>query len=119
MYSIGSDTPKRKRKKWKKQRPDWLPQAVCEDYRAGLTVQELAKKYHINSPLVSQYLHEAGLLGQKPKQTPASPVLRDLIENILQTCVVMGHAPDDGVIARIMDDLHRENKKRRSHYESL
>lgn len=111
MYAIGSDTPKRKRKKWKKQRPDWLPGAVCDDYRAGLTVQELAKKYHINSPLVSQYLHEAGLLGQKPKQTPASPVLKYFLEELLKARVLLGRAPNESEITRLMKEVRHEQEE--------
>jgi len=65
MYAVGGDKPPRA-----KERPAWLKPAVCEDYQAGLKVQEIARKYRIANELVSEYLHQEGLLGPKPKPEP-------------------------------------------------
>ena len=106
MYAVGGDKPSRK-----KPRPEWLKPAVCDDYRAGLTVHELAKKYHIAPTLVSQYLHEAGLLGPKPKQTPASPVLKHFLEELLKARVLLGRAPNESEITRLMKEVRHEQEE--------
>ncbi len=52
MYAVGGDKPPRA-----KERPAWLKPAVCEDYRKGMTMEQVARKYHVSDKLVSQYIH--------------------------------------------------------------
>lgn len=116
MYAAGGEAPKR-RPREKKERPPWLKDAVCEDYRAGLTVKEIARKYHVMNELVSEYLHEEGLLTPKskpvqkeketppPKKTPPSPAFHDFVVCLLKAREILGHAPDEAAISRIIKEV--------------
>lgn len=123
MYAAGGEAPKR-RPREKKERPAWLKDAVCEDYRAGLTVKEIARKYHVMNELVSEYLHEEGLLTPKskpvqkekeaslPKTTPPSPAFHELCVWLLKAREILGHAPDESAITRIMEEVRYEKSAR-------
>lgn len=97
-----------KRKQWKKERPAWLKPAICEDYRKGMTIHDVALKYHVSSHLASQYIREEGILGATPKTTPASPAFHDLCELLLMAKVYLGHTPDESAITRIMEEVRYE-----------
>jgi len=115
MYAVGGDKPPRA-----KERPAWLKPAVCEDYQAGLKVQEIARKYRIANELVSEYLHEEGLLAPKPKPEPKqpppptpkttgpSPAFHELVVWLLKAREILGHAPDESAISRIMEEVRDE-----------
>ncbi len=112
MYAAGGEETKKRKPREKKERPAWLKPAVCDDYKAGLTVQEITAKYHGNTTLVSQYLHEEGILGSKPKQTPPSPRFRWLIEELLKARVLLGRAPNESEITRLMKEVRHEEAGR-------
>ena len=113
MYTISGDGEhKRKRKQWKKERPAWLKPAICEDYRKGMTIHDVALKYHVSSHLASQYIREEGLLGATPKTTPASPAFHDLCEWLLKAKVLLGRAPDEETIVRIIKEVRYETRER-------
>jgi len=112
MYAFGGDDLRPKKKQRKKERPAWLKPAICEDYRKGLTMEHIALKYHVSSRLVSQYVHEEGILGATPKTTPASPAFHDLCELLLMAKVYLGHTPDENEITRIMKEVRYETRER-------
>ncbi len=125
MYAAGGEAPKR-RPREKKERPPWLKDAVCEDYKAGLKVKEIARKYRIANELVSEYLHEERLLAPKPKPepekkkkeaslpktTPPSPAFHELCVWLLKAREILGHAPDESAITRIMEEVRYEKSAR-------
>ena len=114
MYAVGGGEarPKKKRKVKKKERPAWLKPAICEDYRKGMTMEQVARKYHVSDKLVSQYIHEEGILGATPKTTPASPAFHDLCELLIMAKVYLGHTPDENEITRIMKEVRYETRER-------
>jgi len=114
MYAVGGGEarPKKKRKVKKKERPAWLKPAICEDYRKGMTMEQVARKYHVSDKLVSQYIHEEGILGATPKTTPASPAFHDLCELLIMAKVYLGHTPDENEITRIMKEVRNETRER-------
>ena len=105
MYAFGGDDLRPKKKQRKKERPSWLKPAVCEDYRKGMTMEQVARKYHVSDKLVSQYIHEEGILGATSKTTPASPAFHELVEWLLKAREILGHAPDEEAITRIMKEV--------------
>ena len=117
MYAAGGEETKKRKPREKKERPAWLKDAVCEDYRAGLTVKEIARKYRIANELVSEYLHQEGLLGPKPKPEPKqkppptpkttgpSPAFHDFVVCLLKAREILGHAPDEAAISRIIKEV--------------
>jgi len=105
MYAAGGEETKKRKPREKKERPAWLKPAVCEDYRKGMTMEQVARKYHVSDKLVSQYVHEEGILGATPKTTPASPAFHDLCEWLLKAKLMLGHAPDEEAITRIMKEV--------------
>ncbi len=113
MYAVGWEAVKKpKKNQRKKERPAWLKPAVCEDYRKGMTMEQVARKYHVSDKLVSQYVHEEGILGATPKTTPASPAFHDLCELLLMAKVYLGHTPDENEITRIMKEVRYETRER-------
>ena len=112
MYAVGGDDLRPKKKQRKKERPSWLKPAVCEDYRKGMTMEQVARKYHVSDKLVSQYIHEEGILGATSKTTPASPAFHDLCELLLMVKVYLGHTPDENEITRIMKEVRYETRER-------
>ena len=106
MYAVGWEAVKKpKKNQRKKERPAWLKPAICEDYRKGMTIHGVALKYHVSSRLVSQYVHEEGILRATPKTTPASPAFHDLCEWLLKAKLLLSHAPDEETITRIMKEV--------------
>jgi len=108
MYAAGGEETKKRKPREKKERPAWLKPAVCEDYRKGMTMEQVARKYHVSDKLVSQYIHEEGILGATSKTTPASPAFHELVEWLLKAREILGHAPDERAISRIMEEVRYE-----------
>lgn len=114
MYAVGGDDLRPKKKQRKKERPAWLKPAVCEDYRKGMTMEQVARKYHVSDRLVSQYIHEEGILGatpKTPKTTPASPAFHDLCELLIMAKVYLGRTPNESEITRIMKEVRHEQEE--------
>lgn len=105
MYAAGGEETKKRKPREKKERPAWLKPAICEDYRKGMTIHDVALKYHVSSHLASQYIREEGILGATPKTTPASPAFHDLCEWLLKAKLMLGHAPDEEAISRIIKEV--------------
>lgn len=112
---------------------------VVADYRAGMTIRDIGLKYRHHPKAVGCYLHAlniirdrrtASVMAHSAKQTKEkvskaqkrrwapvahveerhpSPSLRAFLGCVARATQILGHAPDEAMISRVIEMVRQEN----------